>query len=96
MERLKAGIAEINITPSAGGLLAGDLGPQLATGVGAPLQAKALVLDNGEAAVAIITLDLFSLTSADMQALAQGVASRTGLAPEAVMIVASHTRAARR
>ena len=94
MERLKAGVAEVDITPTAGGLLWGDLGPETSTGVDTPLLAKTLVLDNGEASVAIVTLDLFSLRSADARALAEQVAARAGLAPEAVVVLTSHTRGA--
>jgi hypothetical protein len=94
MKRLAAGVAEVDITPSAGGLLSGDLGPAPSTGVDAPLLAKALVLSDDEVMVAIITLDLFSLRREDAQDLTQQVAIRTGLSPEAVMVLASHTRGA--
>lgn len=94
MERLKAGVAEVDITPTASGLLWGDLGPETSTGVDAPLLAKALVLDNGESSVAIITLDLFSLRRADARALTNSIAAQAGLSPEAVVVLTSHARSA--
>jgi hypothetical protein len=94
MQRLKAGFAEADITPTALGSLSGDLGPTPATGVETPLSAKALVLSDGAAAVAIVTLDLFSLRRADDESLIEKIAASTGLSPEAVILVTSRTRGA--
>jgi len=94
MERLKAGVAEIEITGQVGLELAAELNPRVSRGVGTPLMAKALVLSNGAESLAIVTLDLFGLQRETAERLAQGVSERCGLKPEGVMVICSHTRGA--
>lgn len=59
---LKAGVARVEVTPPVGSLMYGygARGTNVSTGVRDPLFAKALVLDDGEAKVGIVTLDLGS------------------------------------
>jgi hypothetical protein len=92
--RLRAGVAESDITPATGGYLASELNPRVSTGVRAPLMARAAVLANGEETLALVTLDLYGLQSEAAQRLSQAIAGRTGLKPEAVLVTCSHTRAA--
>ena len=53
---MKAGIAQTDITPPEGCWLCGPLAPS--TGTHDPLLARALVLDDGSASVAVLGLDL--------------------------------------
>ena len=92
--RLRAGVAELEITGQAGLELAAELNPRVSKGVRTPLMAKALVLSSGEESLAVVTLDLFGLQGEAANQLAQAISQRCGLRPEAVMLVCSHTRGA--
>jgi hypothetical protein len=92
--RLQAGVAELEITGEIGLELASELNPRVSTGVRTPLMAKALVLSNGDEALALVTLDLFGLQSEAADALTRAISEGSGLRPEAVMLVCSHTRGA--
>ena len=94
INRLKAGVAELEITGKIGLELAAELNPRVSKGVRTPLMAKALVLSNGEETLAVVTLDLFGLQSEAADRLAQAIGERCGLKPEGVMLVCSHTRGA--
>jgi len=88
-----AGFACCDITPPIGTPLAGGLRPRASEGVRTPLLARALTLAAGDAAVAIVAVDVCVLTAdfvAEAAALAQ---ERTGIPAENMMIVASHTHA---
>ncbi len=60
-EELLVGVAEVDITPPVGTLLAGSLKPRASVGVGNPLYAKAIVLESGGTRLAYIALDLISV-----------------------------------
>lgn len=92
--RLKAGVAELDITGEIGLELAAELNPRVSKAVGTPLMAKALVLSNGDQALAVVTLDLFGLQSQAADRLVEAIGERCELAPGAVMVVCSHTRGA--
>ena len=86
-KRLKAGVAEIEITPSGKVELAAEFQPRQAEGIGAPLYAKALVLSNEAETLGIITLDLLGLNPASAAELEMLISQRTGIMPEALMII---------
>jgi len=60
-------------------------------GVYQDLWAKALVLDDGETTLALVTADLIGLDPALVAAVRTGVQERLGLAPERLMLNCSHT-----
>jgi neutral ceramidase len=92
--RLKAGVAEVDITPDVGLELAAELTPRMSSGIRTPLLAKALALDNGDTTLAVATLDLFGLQREAVEDIADQVAQHCGLPREALMLVSSHTRGA--
>src|SRR4051794_2885261 len=92
--RLKAGVAELELSGAPGTRLIGDLGPRSSVRTATPLMAKALVLSNGDETLALITLDLFGLPDAAATRLVEAIGRDTGLRPEAVMVICSHTREA--
>jgi len=94
VQRLRAGVAEAEITPKPGVQLACELAPRTAKGVKAPLLARACVLSNGEAELAIVTLDLYGLQKDTADEIVAATAERCGLAPEAVLLICSRTRGA--
>ncbi len=93
LRRLTAGVAETEITPPVEPSLVGELAPRVASGVRTPLLAKALALSDGDCTLALVTLDLVGLRREDADRLAGLIAEQTGLDPDAVMLLCSHTRA---
>lgn len=89
---MTAGISSVNITPSVGFDNMGDymrLRPAL--GVGNELFAKALVLDDGEEKVAIVTADIIAFTEELTRETRRRIEELTGIRGENVLLSASHT-----
>jgi hypothetical protein len=86
---LRAGAASVEITPPVGTPLGGYAARKGApsTGVHDPIRAKALVLDDGETRLAILTTDLVG-TNPEM---VRRVAEKAQLPAERLMLTASHT-----
>lgn len=84
---MKAGVASTIITPPLGGWLLGPVARS--TGVHDDLYAKALVLDDGSQAVAILCLDLVGLSHAFNDELTGLIREQTQI--ETVLINCSHT-----
>ena len=91
-----AGTARADITPPVGGLMYGygARGANVSTGVHDPLYAKAIVLDDGTTKLAIVALDLGSISAENTANVKERVKSATGI--ENVLLVASHTHSAPR
>jgi hypothetical protein len=89
--QLRAGVARVDITPSALMQMYGYANRRCgdASGTHDPLFAKALVLESGGVRMAIVTLDLGSMVS---DALRREVASRLGI--PILLLAASHTHSA--
>lgn len=90
--QLRAGIARVDITPTAPslpmyGYANRKCGPS--SGTHDPLHAKVLVLESGGTRVAIVTADLGSLVS---ETLRRDVAARLGI--DTLLLAASHTHSA--
>jgi len=92
---LRAGATEVIITPPIGVELVGYLrrgGKRLSTDVHDQLTAQALVLDDGQRKVALITSDLLGLSLDFVAAVRQQVQARTGISD--VMVACSHSHTA--
>ena len=87
----KAGAATVVITPPAGTPLAGYYSFRAADGVLDDLYAKAVVVEQDGAKAAFVTLDLITTTRPMVAAARQLIAEQTGIAPERVMISATHS-----
>jgi hypothetical protein len=89
---LYAGVCETNVTPPLGVWMAGyafrSSGCVL---VHDELHARAVVFNDGGAAVAILSMDLIALPQDLVQQIREGIAREVGLAPEAIMLNCSHT-----
>ena len=89
---LKAGASKVNITPFLGGPMAGysarDRGSE---SIHDELHAKALVLDDGDTGVALITTDLIGIHRELAAHVRRLVEARVGLAPDRVWMTGSHT-----
>ncbi len=91
---LRAGVTEVIITPPIGVELVGYLrrgGKRLSTDVHDQLTAQALVLDDGQRKVALITSDLLGLSPDFVEVVRQQVLERTGITDMMVACSHSHT-----
>jgi neutral ceramidase len=89
---LKAGVAKTDITPPAGIEMEGFEGRAFrAFGAHDPLQATALVLDDGARRVALVALDICEVNEEQVAAVRQAVADSAGIPPEGLLLAASHT-----
>jgi hypothetical protein len=92
MAQLQAGAASVRVTPPVGVALAGYSGRAgTSIGIHDDLYGKALVLDDGATALAIVTLDLIGLDDVGVQHVRALVAERTEIPAGNVMVAASHT-----
>lgn len=93
---IKAGAAEVCITPPIGVELAG-YGPHLerySTGIHDQLMGQALVLNDGQTRIALVTCDLIALSSEFVQLVRQIVHKQTGIPAEHVMVSCIHSHTA--
>ncbi|OHD72613.1 MAG: hypothetical protein A2177_02410 [Spirochaetes bacterium RBG_13_68_11] len=91
---LRAGVAEIDISPPLGVQLVGY--PTVVrnnTGIHDPLFADCLVLDNGKKRIALITSDLVGFSKDFVARLRAAVQADTGIAGADLLACSSHTHA---
>jgi neutral ceramidase len=88
---LKAGAAEIDITPPAGHRMAGYFDERLATGTHDPLKAKALVLRHGREEIALVFCDLVGLSLHVTRKARAEASAKTGIPVTNIMIAATHS-----
>jgi uncharacterized small protein (DUF1192 family) len=89
---ISVGVSTVNITPSVGFDNMGDyLRLKPAIGIGNKLFAKALVFDDGEEKVAIVTADIISFTDRLTEETRERIEKLTGIKGENVLLSASHT-----
>src|SRR5437868_3166026 len=87
---LRAGAAQVAITPPVGAPMAGYYHSRAAEGVLDDLYAKALVLDDGSSKVALVTLDLISTTFSLTREARALIEKSAGIPAANVMISATH------
>ena len=89
---LRAGTARTDITPAPGIWMAGFAArTEPARGTALPLAAKALALSEGDRRLVLVTLDLLGVTARMRARVAARLEATHGLAPECLMLAASHT-----
>ena len=89
--KLQAGAATSNITPWLGVTMPGSFRPRYGEDVHDELLAKALVIDNGDVRIAMVTCDLIAIPEAIANAVKARIKERCGISPECVMVNATHT-----
>jgi len=91
-DMLKCGVAKVDITPAVGTELCGHFRPDLKSiGIHSNLYAKALVLDDGENRVVLVSCDLLGVTSTLVASARKRIEEMTGIKGENVMISCTHT-----
>jgi hypothetical protein len=89
---LLAGIGRSLITPRVGVKLIGYFNrPGPSTGVHDDLHARALVLDDGQTALALCSVELLWLRNQEIALVRQAVSARCSLHPENIFIFCTHT-----
>jgi len=92
---LAAGAAEVDITPAMGTQLAGDIGRRRpAEALADPIFARALVLDDGEQRLCVLSLEVLGITGEWVERIRQGAAERCGIPAEGVLVHAVQNHAA--
>jgi neutral ceramidase len=91
---LRAGAAKACIIPALGTLVNGGIGPGIAQYIHDDLFARALVLDDGPSRLAFVVVDTCLLDRGVCDEAKRLVQRHTGLAPERVMLSATHTHSA--
>ena len=94
--KLQAGAATSNITPWLGVTMPGSFHPRYGEDVHDELLAKALVIDNGDVRIAMVTCDLIAVPEAIANAVKARIQERCGISPECVMVNATHTHSGSR
>src|SRR3954464_4876421 len=87
---VKAGFAERDITPDVGLEVPGGYGKSFSKRIHDPCKARIAVFDDGMTRVAIVGLDALVVPRGLVLEARAKIQQQCGLAPEAVMIAASH------
>lgn len=90
-EGLAGGAAAVDITPAVGTPMAGYYRYRAVEGVRDPLYAKAIVVEQDGKRVALVSLDLVSITRPIVEEARQLIQAATGIEHERVLISATHT-----
>jgi hypothetical protein len=85
---LRVGAAKVDVTPSQNEL------PKNGYGVLDHLYARAIVLDNGAATAALVTVDAGAIPDSLWQAVSQSIAKDFGIPATHVLLAATHTHSA--
>jgi len=94
MARFHAGTATANITPLLGSSQAGSMADHTATEIHDELHVRALVLDNGNARIALATIDSCAVAQEVLDAAKKEIAAETKIPPSHVLLSATHTHSA--
>ena len=89
-DSLRAGAAQVVITPEKGAPMAGYYNSRMAEGTHDDLYAKALVLEADQVKVALVACDVISLPREITEQARQIVQQKTGITADHVMISATH------
>lgn len=94
MGKLRVGAAKIEITPLPGNPMAGYAArTKQAQGVHDPLYARVVVFDVGTGQLVLVVLDLLKVEAGFVRKVRAEISARTGIGPELISVVATHTHA---
>jgi hypothetical protein len=86
-----AGVAVVDITPPPAYRMSGYFNERLNTGTHDPLEAKALVLRQGEAQAALVFCDLIGISPGVSASAREKAAAKTGIPAAAILIHGTHS-----
>src|SRR5690606_25870240 len=89
--QFKAGLAQIDVTPSLGTVINGEFTCRYANKIADQLHAKALYLQNGATEVLIVLVDICLMKKEFLDQVKQQIFKRTGIAPSAQLLASTHT-----
>lgn len=89
--RLHVGAATLDITPPLGVHMQGSFEDRLADDIADPLYARAIVLQNDEATLAIVVCDIIGACQRDIDIAKRRVAELTDIPAAAVFVSCTHT-----
>jgi len=87
----KAGFCEADITPPLGSIIPGDFKARFSIGILDRIYTRAAVIFDGEKKAAIATIDACGIYNDVTERVRERVAAHTDIAPEAIMVTATHT-----
>jgi hypothetical protein len=87
-------VAEADITPPNGFLVAGYYHERRATGTIDPLKARAMVIRTEQAQVAVVTCDLTHISADLTVEVRRRASARTGIPAEHIILIATHSHTA--
>jgi len=90
----KAGFAERDITPKIGMEQPGGYGKAYHTKVHDACKVRASVFDDGESRVAVVGIDALLIRGATVNAARKAIHAQCGIAPDGILIAASHSHSA--
>jgi len=88
---ITAGFSQVDITPARPTPMAGYYGKRLSTETHDPLWCKATVIDDGQIAIAIVSLDLVSTTRWLVDETRSVILDKTEIPPGRVLISSTHS-----
>lgn len=88
---LKVGLAERDISPEIGMEQPGGYGKAFHQSFHDPCKVRVAVLDDGKNPVALVGVDALIIREPSVAKIRSAVSSRTGLAPQAILLGASHS-----
>jgi hypothetical protein len=94
MARFHAGAATANISPLLDTAIAGSMTAKTATEIHDELHVRAIVLDNGEARIALVVIDSCAVAQETLDAAKREIAARVGIPSTHVLLSATHTHSA--
>jgi len=93
-EPIRIGVAEADITPPEGFLMAGYYHERRATGTHDPLKAKAIVFRGGDEQAAIVVCDLTGVSNDLSAEVRRRAAEQTGIPAANIVVSATHSHTA--
>lgn len=93
-QTFRAGTGKSDITPTLGSLINGDFVTHYARSIHDPLQAKALVLAEGDTMICFLVVDITSMHKDFVDDIKTRITERTGIPADHILMSSTHTHAA--